>query len=260
MKYLKEYYEYSNDLYITESILSDLKDKINSLSSDGKKKMIRYSLLGLISVVGIDGAVDKMITSVDQSNIDNKTEVVNIIKDTAGEIKEDKPEVEEKVEKESRYKKGYDFILSQAGWDFIRKEEKLKLKAYDIGDGMITVGWGHAEEKDDTKLKKGDKISREQAQKYLKKDLTKAADGIRRIFKQWEEKGIDVEITQGMFDALVSLAFNSGIGGVRSSDFIQALKKGDYDKTYELIKKHKLSEEFPGLEKRRIKEAELFLK
>ena len=38
-------------------------------------------------------------------------------------------------------------------------------------------------------------------------------------------------ITQGQFDALVSLAFNAGCSGIRQSEFIQSVKKGDHKKS-----------------------------
>jgi GH24 family phage-related lysozyme (muramidase) len=43
-------------------------------------------------------------------------------------------------------------------------------------------------------------------------------------------------ITQGQFDALVSLSFNSGIGNVRKSAFLKELKKGNDKKAAELIR------------------------
>lgn len=152
----------------------------------------------------------------------------------------------------------FNYTLSQNGWDFIRNDEKLRLTAYDIKDGKITIGWGHAEPKKTSKYKVGDTITKSVAQKLLKKDLTKAADGVRRIFKQWEDKGIDVEITQNQFDALVSIAFNMGVSGLRMSQLIQDIKKGNLETAAETIKSEGTSDKFPGLVSRRMRESELF--
>lgn len=165
-----------------------------------------------------------------------------------------------KSEEEVKKSKKDNFILSQNGWDFIKDHEKLKLKAYNLGDGMITVGWGHAERENDSKYQVGDVITKGEAQKLIQKDMKVAADGIRRILNQWKGKGIDVELNQNQFDALVSLAFNCGVQSIRDSDFIQEIKKGNLEKAGEMIKTFNLNDKFKGLEHRRKKESELFLK
>jgi GH24 family phage-related lysozyme (muramidase) len=90
-------------------------------------------------------------------------------------------------------------------------------------------------------------------------DLTESANCIRRIFSEWESKGIKVVITQDMFDVLVSLAFNTGCSSVRQSKFIQSLKKKNYKKAAEEIKTYNLETGFGGLNSRRQKESEKFL-
>ena len=70
----------------------------------------------------------------------------------------------------------------------------------------------------------------------------------------------NVEITQNMFDALVSLGFNIGITGLRESLPIFLLKRNDHKSAAESIKKTKIFTKFPGLAKRRQQEYELFKK
>ena len=150
------------------------------------------------------------------------------------------------------------FTLSQTGWNHIKNEEKLKLKAYKLGDGMVTVGYGHAERVGKTKLKPGQRISEEEARKLLKEDLTEAADGVRRIFSDWKSEGVDVKITQSMFDALVSIAYNAGVTGLRNSQIMKFLKEKEYKKASESILNFKVRKRFPGLKVRRQKEYDLF--
>jgi lysozyme len=133
------------------------------------------------------------------------------------------------------------------------------LKAYKLGDGKITVGWGHAESVRKSKFKVGQKITTSDADELLKMDLTNASDGVRKIFREWEEKGLDVKINQDMFDALVSISFNTGIGGLRKSMMIQDIKKGKFEEAGEKIKTLNVSKKFPGLQDRREKESEMFL-
>ena len=62
-----------------------------------------------------------------------------------------------------------------------------------------------------------------------------------------------------MYDAMVSMAYNMG-PGIRKSDFIQAVKKGDLKTAKELIltTSENLFDDFPGLKTRREKEAKMF--
>jgi lysozyme len=274
MKYLKEYNMYKGDFLLesmnesinVKSFISKIKDYLKSLDTtqikEYYKKFIesvsklpkttkKAILIGVIPLFALNLSSDDL----EQSNDPVVIEVVGEVEDL--EVKEP---VEEIVE--DNFKKGYDFVLSQNGWDSIKDEEQLRLNPYDIGDGKITVGWGHAEDVAISKYKIGSKISEEEAQKLLKDDLTLAADAVRQVFVEWEEKDIDVEITQDMFDALVSITFNVGVGGMRNSDFIQDLKKGDYESCADSMRTHKsnLFEKFPGLKKRRNHEADIFSK
>ena len=141
----------------------------------------------------------------------------------------------------------------------IKDFEKLKLKVYKLGDDKLTVGWGHAEDIDKTKLKKGQEIDIETAKKFFKEDISNAEAGVKRMFDQWRQKGIDRKITQDQYNALVSMAFNMGITSFRECGFIQHIKHGDYKKAGEMITKTRISSKYPGLEKRREKESKMFL-
>lgn len=165
----------------------------------------------------------------------------------------------EEISKETYLKDGTDFHVSQTAIDTIKSHEKLKLKAYSIGDGKITIGYGHAEPKKKSKYKLGQTISENEANKLLKADLKVAADGVRRMFSQWKEEGVDIKITQGMFDAMVSIAFNAGVSGLRNSDFIDEVKKGNFLEAAELIPSTRNSGKFKGLNNRRQAQQDLYM-
>ena len=55
------------------------------------------------------------------------------------------------------------------------------------------------------------------------------------------------------------MCLNFGVSGLRQSDVIKHIKKGDYKKAGESIKKQSLSKKFSGLESRRERESALFL-
>ena len=145
------------------------------------------------------------------------------------------------------------------------------LTAYDLGDGAYTIGYGHAifpNEKESfeflprySKIRPDrTRITKDNAETLLKDDLREAESIVNRILDQWEEKGIKPPITQGMYDAMVSMSFNMG-RGIRTSDFIQAVKRGDFDLARKLIltTSENLFDDFPGLESRRKKESEMFI-
>ena len=161
-------------------------------------------------------------------------------------------------------KKGYELKGSQWLFDFIRYEEgdpKQKgepvLTSYKISGDKWTIGYGHTTGDVEPKVTPNMTITKEDAEKILSNDLTYSANCVRRIFKEQESKGIDVLITQNMFDVLTSLVFNSGCDTVRKSSFIQQLKDGDYSTAGEKIKGWNIS--YPGHVDRREKESQHFL-
>jgi GH24 family phage-related lysozyme (muramidase) len=253
------YIDYSiNEGVDIKSIWDKAVDKIKNLSEASKRKVIKYVLVSLLAF----NTVVNVSNLVKGSNADPET------KEIAASIlsQKDVEKADSVKAEESKWKKGYEFTLSQKGWDHIKTEEgdprhpgEPVLKAYKLGDGKITVGWGHAEPVRKSKFKVGQKITTSDADELLKMDLTNASDGVRRIFKDWEEKGLDVKINQDMFDALVSIAFNTGINGLRKSMMIQDIKKGKFEEAGEKIKTFNVSKKFPGLHDRREKESEMFL-
>jgi len=103
-------------------------------------------------------------------------------------------------------------------------------------------------------------ITKDNAETLLKDDIQDAEDIINEILNDWEEKGIKPPITQGMYDAMTSMTYNMG-RGIRTTDFIQAVKRGDLKLAKKLIltTSQNLFDEFPGLEPRRQKESEMFI-
>ena len=142
---------------------------------------------------------------------------------------------------------------SEELFTFLKKEEGYVGKGYKIGDGKITIGWGHAEDINNSKYKLGQEIDTTEAKILLKQDVKKASEALNRILNNWESKGIKVNVTQDMYNTMTSMIFNMGIGNFRKSEFIQLVKKNKLDKAKEKIKttSSHLFSEFPGLKKRR---------
>ena len=118
----------------------------------------------------------------------------------------------------SRYLDGSTMNVSKNFWKLIMEEEgdpkkringikQPVLVAYKDTVGVLTIGYGHT----GSDVKPGLKISPKRAMELLKKDVKVAADCVRRIMSEWKSKKIkSYMITQGQFDALVSLVFNAG--------------------------------------------------
>jgi len=159
------------------------------------------------------------------------------------------------------YKDPSELKVSKEAINLIKKHEALRLKAYYINDKKISIGYGHAEDSLTSKYKLGDRISIEEANRLFKNDLVKKEEGVQRMFRQWKERGVDIKITQNMYDAIISIAYNTGISGLRNSAFAEYLESGNFEKAANLIKSTRVNKKkYPGLEKRRQDEHELFSK
>jgi lysozyme len=91
--------------------------------------------------------------------------------------------------------------ISPAGIDLIKGFESLRLEAYRCPAGVWTVGWGHTRG-----VQPGMRISEERAAELLAEDIAEVERDLPSV--------IHVDLTQGQWDALVSLCFNLS-GGAR---------------------------------------------
>lgn len=114
-----------------------------------------------------------------------------------------------------------DMTISQRGLDFIKGFEREILKVYDDGYGFATAGVGHllnAEEK--KKFPMGTQITKEQSREWFAKDVADHAAPVKEL--------VTALLTQGQYDALVSLVFNIGGTNFRKSTLLRQLNRGNY--------------------------------
>ena len=238
-----------------QEYLSMLREKIKGLPVDLKKKIIRYvmySFLGLMSVNQIQSSLEPTL----QKSVETEKQVFQ----------------EPKVVKEPRIRQSSEELLNHLKWEegSIMDKGEPALTAYDLGDGAYTIGYGHAIFKGENegydflpnynKIRPGrTKITKEQAETLLKDDVKIAEGIINEFLDDWEEQGIKPKLTQGMYDAMVSMAYNMG-RGIRTKDFIQSIKRGDLKLAKKQIAQTSsgLFKKFPGLQIRRAKEAQMF--
>lgn len=142
---------------------------------------------------------------------------------------------------------------SNLGINLVCGFEGLRLKAYDDGVGVWTIGYGTTVI-NGVKVKKGDTCTAEQAKSYMAQDLKKFESAVNTAVK--------VPLNQNQFDALVSLTYNIGNGAFKSSTLLKKLNAKDYKgAAAEFPKWNKAGGRvLNGLVKRRKIEMELFLK
>lgn len=110
--------------------------------------------------------------------------------------------------------------MSAKGRAALTQREGLRLKAYRDSVGVWTIGVGHTSMAGPPLVQPGMTITREQADNILTRDLN--------LFEGAVNDSVRVPLSQGQFDALVSLAFNIGTMGFRKSTVVRRLNAGNY--------------------------------
>lgn len=103
--------------------------------------------------------------------------------------------------------------VNERGIDIIRKSEGLRLHAYYLA-GQWLIGYGHA-----STAKKGMTITIDRADVLLYSDVRRAEEGVRRL--------ASVALNENEFSALVSLAYNMGVGAFQRTQVLKRLNDGD---------------------------------
>lgn len=107
--------------------------------------------------------------------------------------------------------------LTENGRNFLAQEEGLRLNAYLDSAGVWTIGIGNTFYEDGTRVKKGDTITKDRALELF--------DLIVPRFEKAVMDSVKVPISCNMFDALVSLAYNIGVGGLKTSTLIKNINR-----------------------------------
>jgi len=137
--------------------------------------------------------------------------------------------------------------ISDKGIAFIKEFEGCKLTAYKCSAGVLTIGWGHTGE-----VKPGETITQYEADQLFLKDIKPRVDAVNRLVK--------ADITQGMFDALVSFAYNLGIQALAGSTMLKMINAGSQEAAAEQFLRwdRAAGRQVPGLTRRRRAEMDLY--
>jgi GH24 family phage-related lysozyme (muramidase) len=144
----------------------------------------------------------------------------------------------------------------------------VNIDAYLDPVGIWTIGWGHAipwqgdflrgaANKATARSLYPGGITKAQAETLLRGDLVDTAAGVSRL--------VQVALDDGQFGALVSFAFNAGLGNLGKSTLLRLLNGGDYAgaaQQFLVWDKGRINgvlQSLPGLTRRRRAERALFL-
>jgi lysozyme len=147
------------------------------------------------------------------------------------------------------------YKISENGVNFIKGFEGFSSKPYLDVIGVCTIGYGTTIYPNGVKISIKDKIIPERvAIEYLKYDLEKFEKGVVSLIG-------NTKLNQNQFDALVSFAYNCGLGNLKTSTLLKIVKAMPTSEAIfnQFLRWNKAGgKEISGLTRRRKAEAELY--
>jgi lysozyme len=144
--------------------------------------------------------------------------------------------------------------VSSKGLDIIKKYEGFSSKPYLCPSKVITIGYGSTYYEDGSKVKLTDSpITQERATELLEALLVS--------FERAVDSYCTDNLNQNQFDALVSFAYNCGVGNLKSSTLLRKVNVNPNNPTIkdEFLKWTKGGgKTLSGLVRRRTEEAQLY--
>lgn len=138
--------------------------------------------------------------------------------------------------------------ISKNGLQIIKDFEGCRLTAYQDAVGVWTIGYGHT-----LNVKAGQTITQAEADKLIEDDVAYFAKRVSLL--------VGNKVNQNQFDALVSFAYNVGVGNLSTSTLLKKVLKNPSDTTIaDEFKRWKYAggKVLEGLVKRREREAQLY--
>lgn len=103
--------------------------------------------------------------------------------------------------------------------DIIKQFEGLRLEAYRDAAGVWTIGYGHTGRAGPPTVRPGMRISRAEAERILRTDVARVARQVADMLGAARNR-----LNDNQFGALVSFAFNVGLGHFRRSSVLRAVR------------------------------------
>lgn len=145
--------------------------------------------------------------------------------------------------------------INEEGLELIKEFEGFRHYAYLCPAMVWTIGYGSTFYGNGMKVKKGDYISKTEAERLLKITVESFAEQVEKLIK--------VSVTDNQFSAMVSLAYNIGVYAFKQSTLLSMLNfsQPKNDIALQFLRWDKANgRSLAGLSRRREKEMQLFLK
>ena len=121
--------------------------------------------------------------------------------------------------------------VSDKAIKMIVHHEGLRLKPYRCPAKLWTIGVGHVLYPDQGKMaineRDGYQLRPEDNRVFTQEEVNNILKADLKRFEQGVDRYITTQLTQGMFDALVSFSFNVGLGTLQRSTLRMKLNRGD---------------------------------
>ena len=144
--------------------------------------------------------------------------------------------------------------LSDKGYDLIKEFEGFSNRPYKCSANIPTIGYGNTFYPDGKRVSMLDKqITKEYADEIFKNVVDNFAFKVSKLIKS--------KVTQNQFNALVSFAYNVGIGNLEKSTLLKLVNLNPNDAmiSKQFLRWNKAKgKELKGLTNRRIKESALY--
>lgn len=143
--------------------------------------------------------------------------------------------------------------MTNEGLALIKQFEGFRSAAYRDAVGVWTIGYGHTSMAGKPAVTPSLKISRDEASEILRKDIEMFSKGVSGELR--------VSVSDAQFSALVSFAYNVGLGNFRTSSVLAAVNRRDFAMVPRRLSLWNKAggQVLPGLVKRRAAEAALFM-
>lgn len=286
-EYIDKALSYIKDKASAIEFIKDLKSYIKGLSTSAKIKLTKYVATALLGLIGLTTLTALMSNSSSEVERDVVKTIVALKEPEKQEVKIAYPtQSSEKLLSHLKTSEGYKSTFYDlgdgaytVGWG--HAVFSVKSKGSTGGDypfvphfHQITPDVTMLLSKEEIKylkdnfkdrqgrLEKAEELALVHAEELLRDDIKKAEKKLNAILTDWESQGIEVNIDQDMYDAMISMIFNMGAGDkFRTSDFLQSIKRGDNESAYHAIDKidhPNLIKKYKGLRVRRAAEKEMF--
>lgn len=113
--------------------------------------------------------------------------------------------------------------VNKLGIDMMHHFEGCRLEAYQCSAKVWTIGWGNTYYEDKKPVKKGDKITQDQANKLFEMIMNEFSIEVR--------KALTKQLNENQFSALVCFAYNVGVGNLKRSTLLRKVNVNPSDVT-----------------------------